>query len=81
MQKLVLAIVILMLALIPSACAEAIIIDHTCTELSQIPDEWIEEAKSNLHIAYPHTSHGSQLITSMNALKNFPSFGTKYKWP
>jgi len=81
MQKLVLAIVILMLALIPSACAEAIIIDHTCTELSQIPDGWIEEAKSDLHIAYQHTSHGSQLITGMNALKNFPPFGTKYKCP
>nr|CBH38530.1 hypothetical secreted protein [uncultured archaeon] len=73
-----LAIVILMLALMPSACAEAIIIDHTCTNLSQTPGAWIEEAKSNLHIAYVHTSHGSQLITGMNALMNFPPFVTKY---
>ena len=78
--KLVLAIAILMLALVPAASAAAVIIDHTCTDLSQIPDAEIEQAKSNLHIAYQHTSHGSQLVTGMNALKNFPSFGTKYEW-
>jgi proline racemase len=50
--KLVLTIAILMLAVVPSACAAAVIIDHTCTDLSLIPDAWIEEAKSNLHIAY-----------------------------
>ena len=78
--KLVLAIAILMLALVPAASAAAVIIDHTCTDLSQIPDAEIEQAKSNLHFAYQHTSHGSQLVTGMNALKNFPSFGTKYEW-
>jgi hypothetical protein len=74
------AIVILMLVLVPSACAEAIIINHTCTDLAQIPDEWLDLAKNNLLIAYEHTSHGSQLITGMNALMDFPAFGTKYQW-
>jgi len=78
--ELVLAIAIFMLALVPAASAAAVIIDHTCTDLSQIPDAGIEQAKSNLHIAYQHTSHGSQLVTGMNALENFPSFGTKYEW-
>ena len=45
------AIVILMLVLVPSACAEAIIINHTCTDLAQIPDEWLDLAKNNLLIA------------------------------
>jgi len=30
-----------------------IIIDHTCTDLNQIPDYWIEQAKQlTFHIAY-----------------------------
>ncbi len=56
------------------------VVGHTHTDLSNIPDEWITQAKSDLHIAYNHTSHGSQLITGMNALQSFPSFGTKYAW-
>jgi hypothetical protein len=56
------------------------IIDHTCTDLSQIPDYWLDQAKANLHIAYQHTSHGSQLITGMNALESFPPFGATYTW-
>ncbi len=58
----------------------AIIVDHTSTDLSQIPDQWISQAKSDLHIAYQHTSHGSQLITGMNALQRYPDYGTKYSW-
>ena len=63
-----------------SAFPQAIIIDHTCADLSGIPDAWLAKAKSDLHIAYQHTSHGSQLISGMNALEAFPSFGTKYEW-
>jgi hypothetical protein len=46
----------------------AIIINHTSTNLSQVPSTWITAAKSNLKIAYGHTSHGSQIITGMSAL-------------
>jgi len=60
--------------------SEPIIIDHNCTDLSLIPEQWIEKAKTDLHIVYQHTSHGSQLITGMNALRNFPAFGSKYEW-
>ena len=58
----------------------AIIIDHNCTDIGQIPVTWLNEAKNNLHIVYQHTSHGSQLVTGMNALKNYPAFGTKFEW-
>ena len=54
--------------------------DHTSSDLSQIPDEWITKAKQNLHIIYKHTSHGSQIITGMNALASYPDFGSKYAW-
>ena len=45
-----------------------VIANHTTTHLSAIPEQWILKAKSDLHIAYGHTSHGSQLITGMDGL-------------
>jgi len=58
--------------------AEPIIIDHTCTDLSQIPSYWIEQAKQYLRLSYGHTSHGSQPITGMAILKNNPAYGGLY---
>jgi len=51
--------------------AQPIIIDHTCTDISQIPQPWIEAAKSILRISYGHTSHGSQLVTGIDAIRDF----------
>lgn len=50
------------------ASTGAIVINHTNTDLSQIPSAAITAAKTNLKIAYGHTSHGSQLITGMDAI-------------
>jgi len=58
-----------MLVLIPCVHAEAIIIDHNCTNLSQIHDYWIEQAK-NLTIHYAHTSHGSQITSGIENLES-----------
>ncbi len=49
----------------------AIIIDHNYTRLADIPASYITSAKSQLHIAYGHTSHGSQLIDGMSGLIGF----------
>ena len=46
----------------------AVIIDHTCIDLEAIPEDWINQAREDLHIAYGHTSHGSQLTTGMTGL-------------
>ena len=54
------------------------IIDHNCTKLNSIPAEYITAAKQNLHIAYGHTSHGSQLTDGMTGLVSFK--GTAYSW-
>ncbi|MGB5549479.1 MAG: hypothetical protein WBO74_03210, partial [Thermoanaerobaculia bacterium] len=35
---------------------------------------------TDLHIAYNHTSHGSQLISGLNALESFPDYGGTYQW-
>jgi len=55
--------------------SRAIIIDHASTDIAAIPQAWIEEAKRQLHIAYGHTSHGSQLTTGMAALVSFANNG------
>jgi len=58
----------------PTITADAIIADHSImnlVRLNQIPDSAIIEAKNNLHIAYGHTSHGSQIITGMSDLPDF----------
>jgi hypothetical protein len=53
----------------------AIIIDHSCTDITQLSQMEIEQSKLTLHIAYGHTSHGSQLTTGMNGLVAFANDG------
>ncbi|MBW2070864.1 MAG: hypothetical protein JRI89_06365 [Deltaproteobacteria bacterium] len=74
------AVFLAVMSLQALANAEGVIIDHNCTDLGKIPSYWIAKAKTDLHIAYQHTSHGSQLITGMNALENYPLFGNSYDW-
>ncbi|MBI5584565.1 MAG: hypothetical protein HY892_12155 [Deltaproteobacteria bacterium] len=50
----------------------AIIIDHTATELGRIPETWINRAKDLFRASYGHTSHGSQLVSGMQAIENSP---------
>jgi hypothetical protein len=52
--------------------------DHTTLKLSSIPAEWIARAKTDLHIAYGHTSHGSQITDGMSGLATFR--GDTYAW-
>ena len=62
---------------------DSMIIDHRHTDLADVPLEWIDAAKSHLHIAYGHTSHGSQVITGMTGLTRFanaPHGGSTYAW-
>lgn len=61
--------------------AGPIIADHsnaTLAKLEAIPVEWINKAKSDLHIYFNHTSHGSQIPTGMTGLVNFR--GSQYAW-
>ena len=55
--------------------ADPVIVDHRHTDITRIPQTAIEEAKANLHIAYGHTSHGSQLTTGMTGLVAFANGG------
>ena len=53
-----------------SQAAQAIIIDHTCTDISKIPDSWITQVKKMLKIHYAHTSHGEQITVGLEQLSN-----------
>jgi len=68
---LIAAITLTFWASVQAAAAEPLIINHTCTAITQIPQSAIEQAKDVLHIAYGHTSHGSQLTTGMDGLVGF----------
>lgn len=54
-----------------NASADPIIIDHRHTDINRVPQTAIEQAQSTLHIAYGHTSHGSQLVSGIKALADF----------
>lgn len=45
-------------------------IDHTCTDISLIPDTWIDSVKSDIRLHYAHTSHGEQLILGLEQIES-----------
>ena len=53
-----------------STFAQGIVIDHTCTDLTQIPESWINAVQSNLKWHYAHTSHGGQLTAGLERIEN-----------
>jgi len=55
--------------------AAGIIIDHNETNLTALPQAAISRAKADLHIAYGHTSHGSQITDGMSGLVEFTNSG------
>ena len=54
-----------------------LIIDHNSTDITALTESDINMAKSNLHIVYGHTSHGSQLTSGMSGLVTFANNGGK----
>ncbi len=50
--------------------SQPVIIDHTCTDLSKVPEKYVNAAKKKFKLAYGHTSHGSQIVSGMKALAN-----------
>jgi len=53
--------------------SQALIIDHTCTDVTKIPDYWINQVKSALSVHYAHTSHGEQITVGLERLSNADS--------
>jgi hypothetical protein len=55
------------------------VIDHECCDIHSVPRSAVQAAIDGLHIAYGHTSHGSQLTTGMNGLAAFLG-DDLYRW-
>ena len=83
-MKSILAIIVVFLIVCTSGIATAYVVDHNSTNLGSIPEAAINQAKNTLHIAYGHTSHGSQLITGMTSLDGQTNLvgykGDIYQW-
>ena len=60
--------ILLLTVLTNNLNAQALIIDHNCAYLEPIPEWAVLQARDSLHIAYGHTSHGSQLTEGINGL-------------
>ena len=58
-----------------SLLAQGFVVNHSSTDITKIPEESINRAKSMLHIGYGHTSHGSQLTYGMTDLVDFANNG------
>lgn len=55
-----------------TAQAVYLVADHKAVgEFDQIPEYWLEQARNHFKLAYGHTSHGSQIVTGMNALSGW----------
>jgi len=60
---------------IVAPAAGTLIIDHTNTDISKIPDYWLTQAKA-LTLHFAHTSHGSQINSGIEKLAQIdPRFG------
>ncbi|MHA1271012.1 MAG: hypothetical protein ACTSPY_14560 [Candidatus Helarchaeota archaeon] len=46
------------------------IIDHTCTDLTKIPSQWIEKVKEMINLHYAHTSHGEQVTIGLERIES-----------
>ncbi len=68
MKKYLFTALIFVLSL-PQVISQAIIINHQTATLSSIPDNWIDSAKVKLKVTYQHTSHGSQLVSGLEAIE------------
>ena len=56
----------------------AIIIDHSCIDLTKIPETYINKAKQTIVMCYGHTSYGSQIVTGMKLLNDRTASIYKY---
>jgi len=79
-MKALLSISVLLLLTIGSetSFSQAIIASHQSTQLSQVPEQWINQAKADFKIWYGHTSHGSQITSGMSNLQSH--YGEPYTY-
>jgi len=63
------------LLLVPcSIFAQGMVIDHACTDITAIPQEWITAVQNDIQSHYAHTSHGGQLTYGIGFVEDSDSF-------
>jgi hypothetical protein len=70
-------------AALPKSADGAIIVDHTSTDLAQIPDQWLQRARESVVWIYGSTSHGTQLWTGAEYLSEHldpPAYNFAKEW-
>ncbi|OQX85006.1 MAG: hypothetical protein B6D63_03230 [Candidatus Latescibacteria bacterium 4484_7] len=57
-----------------------LVIDHTCTKLSDIPLNWIDSVQANMKMHYAHTSHGGQISVGLDRIEESdPTYNFAYE--
>lgn len=79
-MKRTLQLIAIMILVLGLGSLSARVFDHHSVSISPIPASAIEQAKSTLHIAYTHTSHGSQITEGMAPLDSFMGGTGLYAW-
>lgn len=64
-------IIVFLLLAIYGLNAQPIIIDHSSINYSTLSKERIEKIIAKLRVGYQHTSHGSQLVSGLNAIAKY----------
>ncbi|MEJ2542623.1 MAG: T9SS type A sorting domain-containing protein [Calditrichaceae bacterium] len=67
--SLIVVMIIWNLLFLTTGMSQGLIIDHTCTDLSQIPGNWIDSVKAKIKWHYAHTSHGGQLTYGLSYIE------------
>ena len=71
MLRILLMLTMILLAFnVSTSFAGPIIVDHTTTDLSQIPDSWINQVKQNIKVYFGHTSHGMQITNGLLSIES-----------
>jgi len=70
MRKRKLLFCILFALLSSTSFGQGLIIDHTCTDIDQIPEAIIESIKSEYKFEWAATSHGHQVLTGLKLVEN-----------
>ena len=70
-------IVAMLVAAAGTCGAGSRVVDHRDVDITKLTEAQIQRAKDKLHIAYGHTSHGSQLTDGMSGLVGFANGGGK----
>ena len=82
MRRLLSLMLLSLVFVFPPLFSQGLIIDHECTDVSLIPDTWVERVRANIKFHYCHTSHGQQLIEGLRRLANpsLPAFDPRLRF-